>query len=137
VVVVEAAETGGALITAGAALEQGRHVFAVPGDVGRETSRGCNLLIRDGATPVLEPEDLVASLSLLLGPVPPGRRPPPSPEPDESARALLAALPVGGAALDELAAAAGMTASEALAVVSRLEVAGRLRRRGGLVVPGC
>ena len=63
VVVVEAAETGGALITAAAALEQGRHVFAVPGDVGRETSRGCNLLIRDGATPVLDPDDLVASLS--------------------------------------------------------------------------
>ena len=78
VVVVEAAETGGALITAAAALEQGRHVFAVPGDVGRETSRGCNLLIRDGATPVLDPADLLASLSLLLGRPRPARlrRPP-------------------------------------------------------------
>ena len=82
VVVVEAAETGGALITAGAALEQGRHVFAVPGDVGRETSRGCNLLIRDGATPVLDPAD------------------------------------------------------RALAIVSRLEVAGLVRREGGMVIPG-
>lgn len=68
-VVVEAAETGGALITASLALDYGRTVFAVPGDVGRATSRGCNLLIRDGAHPVLDPADLVAELELVLGPV--------------------------------------------------------------------
>jgi DNA processing protein len=68
-VVVEAAETGGALITASLALDYGRTVFAVPGDVGRATSRGCNLLIRDGAQPVLDPADLVAELELVLGPV--------------------------------------------------------------------
>jgi DNA processing protein len=136
VVVVEAAETGGALITAGAALEQGRHVFAVPGDVGRETSRGCNLLIRDGATPVLDPDDLVASLSLLLGPPPRAPRPGPEPEVEESARVLLAALPAGGASLEDAASAAGVPVREALAIVSRLEVAGLVRRQGGLVLPG-
>ena len=68
-VVVEAAETGGALITASLALDYGRSVFAVPGDVDRATSRGCNLLIRDGAHPVLDPADLVAELELVLGPV--------------------------------------------------------------------
>lgn len=135
-VVVEAAETGGALITAGAALEQGRHVFAVPGDVGRETSRGCNLLIRDGATPVLDPADLVASLSLLLGP--PRADPGPALQPglETPARALLAALPAGGASLEDAAAAAGVPASQAMAIVSRLEVAGLVRRQGGLVLPG-
>jgi len=136
VVVVEAAETGGALITAGAALEQGRHVFAVPGDVERETSRGCNLLIRDGATPVLDPEDLVASLSLLLGPPPKVPPPPSTVEVEESARALLAALPAAGAPIEDAAAATGMSAREALAVLSRLEVAGLVRREGGLVLPG-
>jgi DNA processing protein len=70
VVVVEAAVTGGALITARLALEQGREVFAVPGDVDRETSMGCNLLIRDGALPVLGPGDLIESLGLILGPPP-------------------------------------------------------------------
>jgi DNA processing protein len=136
VVVVEAAATGGALITATAALEQGRHVFAVPGDVGRETSRGCNLLIRDGATPVLDPADLVASLSLLLGS--PRREPEAGPGPELTApeRALLTVLPTDGGSLDDLAAAAGIPAREALAAVSRLEVAGLVRREGGLVLPG-
>jgi len=136
VVVVEAAETGGALITASAALEQDRHVFAVPGDVGRDTSRGCNLLIRDGATPVLDPADLVASLSFLLGPPRRDRDRGPGPDLEAPARALLAALPAGGAPLEEAAAAAGLSAQRALAVVSRLELAGLVRRQGGLVVPG-
>lgn len=67
VVVVEAGVKGGALITAGYALSQGRPVFAVPGDVRRATSEGCNLLIRDGAHPVLDPDDLVQELSLVHG----------------------------------------------------------------------
>jgi DNA processing protein len=57
-VVIEAAGGSGALITAGTALEQGRDVAAVPGPVTSPTSVGCNRLIRDGATPVLEPADL-------------------------------------------------------------------------------
>lgn len=69
-VVVEAAVTGGALISAGYALTQGIPVLAVPGDVRRATSTGCNLLIRDGAHPVLDPDDLVEELSLILGPPP-------------------------------------------------------------------
>jgi DNA processing protein len=68
VVVVEAGVKGGALITAGYALAHGRPVFAVPGDVRRATSEGCNRLIRDGAHPVLDPDDLVEELSLVLGP---------------------------------------------------------------------
>ena len=140
VVVVEAAETGGALITAAAALEQGRHVFAVPGDVGRETSRGCNLLIRDGATPVLDPADLVASLSLLPGL--PRRREAPAAEAagaipnDTAGRLLLAALPPGGATPEAAAASAGLPAAEAMAALGRLEVSGLVRREGGLVLPG-
>ncbi len=65
VVVVEAARTGGALITAVKAAEYGIPVFAMPGDVDRKSSEGCNLLIRDGAFPVLDPEDLVEELGLV------------------------------------------------------------------------
>ena len=49
VLVVEAASGGGALISARLGLKQGREVLAVPGDIDRVTSRGCNELIRDGA----------------------------------------------------------------------------------------
>jgi DNA processing protein len=65
--VVEAGVTGGALITANLAMDHGISVFAVPGDVDRETSKGCNLLIRDGAHPVFDPADLVEELALILG----------------------------------------------------------------------
>jgi DNA processing protein len=72
VVVVEAPETGGALITARLALEQGKEVLAVPGDIDRPTSMGCNLLIRDGAHPVLSPSDLLETLEFMMGPAPRG-----------------------------------------------------------------
>ena len=70
VVVVEAGAKGGALVTARMALEQGRDIFATPGDVGRLSSLGCNLLIRDGAIPVLDADDLVEGLELAMGPAP-------------------------------------------------------------------
>lgn len=63
--VVEAGLKGGALITARIALDYGVPVYAVPGDVDRSTSVGTNLLIRDGAFPVLGPEDLAEVLDLL------------------------------------------------------------------------
>lgn len=63
--VVEAGVKGGALITARIALDYGVPVYAVPGDVDRSTSTGTNLLIRDGAFPVLGPEDLAEVLDLL------------------------------------------------------------------------
>ncbi len=66
VVVVEAARTGGALITALKAAEYGIPVFAMPGDVDRETSEGTNRLIRDGAFPVFDPADLVEELDLIV-----------------------------------------------------------------------
>jgi predicted Rossmann fold nucleotide-binding protein DprA/Smf involved in DNA uptake len=56
------------LITANLAMEHGISVFAIPGDVNRETSVGCNLLSRDGAHPVLDPADLIEELALILGP---------------------------------------------------------------------
>jgi len=58
--VVEAGEKSGSLITAGFSLELGRDVFCVPGDLDRPVSRGTNRLIADGAIPALEPEDLLA-----------------------------------------------------------------------------
>lgn len=126
VVVVEAGRTGGALITARLAAEIGRPVFAVPGDVDRPASVGCNLLIRDGASPVLGPDDLAEELSLAIG-APPSRG---------GDRSDSTPLPPGGATVDELAALWSMSIGATLARVGRLELEGLARRVGHLIVPG-
>lgn len=63
-VVVEAGETSGALITASFAANQGREVFAVPGNILAPQSMGCNRLIRDGARILLNPNDVLEMLNL-------------------------------------------------------------------------
>lgn len=68
VVVVEAAERSGSLITASHAGEQGRDVFAVPGPVTARTSRGSNRLIRDGAILIQDAEDIIEHLGPLAKP---------------------------------------------------------------------
>ncbi|MFN2144693.1 MAG: DNA-processing protein DprA [Anaerolineales bacterium] len=65
-VVVEAGERSGAAITANYALEQGREVFAVPGNIYSPQSKGTNRLIRNGAHPLTSPEDLLEALNLSM-----------------------------------------------------------------------
>ncbi|WP_456484869.1 DNA-processing protein DprA [Desulfurobacterium sp.] len=64
-VVVEANENSGALITAGFALEQGRDVFVVPGNIDSVFSRGSNRLLKEGATPIVDFEDIFEELPYL------------------------------------------------------------------------
>ncbi|MBI5156779.1 MAG: DNA-protecting protein DprA [Acidimicrobiia bacterium] len=123
VVVVEAAATGGALVTAARAAEQGREVFAVPGDVDRESSLGCNLLIRDGAIPVLGAADLIEALALVIGPV--ARRTSADP-----------VIPVTGLAMEELADRLGLSGPSLLAWLGRAELGGAVRIEGSRVFPG-
>ena len=62
VVVIEAREKSGSLNTAAHAIEQGKDLFAVPGDINRQTSQGCNRLIMSGANPFLSVEDFLKYL---------------------------------------------------------------------------
>jgi len=101
----------------------GRPVFAVPGDVDRPASVGCNRLIRDGAHPVLGVDDLITELSLILGP--------PAPRPSHPTD-----LPVAGLSLDQLPEYWGCQPAEALARLARLEVSGAAHRSGEIVLPG-
>ncbi len=96
VVVVEAAERSGALITARLALESGREVLALPGDVERPTSMGCNRLIADGAHPVVSLDELPEMLGWA------------------GVRAPGAAPAEAGADLEALVAGSGLAPSEAL-----------------------
>lgn len=122
VVVVEAARTGGALITARLAAELGRPVFVVPGDVDRVASEGCNLLLRDGAHPVLGPEDLLEELELILGARSKG---------GGDARVV----PEAGATVEDLAASWGLSLTDALVRIGKLELAGEMRREGDYIYP--
>jgi DNA processing protein len=124
VVVVEAARRSGALITARLALEAGREVFAVPGDLDRETSTGCNLLIRDGAHPVVDPAELPEMVERVVGPLP-GR---PPERGVDATPSWLGATPLS---IDAIAARSGMPARQVLEEVTRLELAGLAERVDG------
>jgi DNA processing protein len=64
VLLIEAKEKSGSLITADQALEQGREVFAIPGRISDATSAGCNMLIRQGAECITKAEDIASELML-------------------------------------------------------------------------
>ncbi|WP_029004527.1 DNA-processing protein DprA [Azorhizobium doebereinerae] len=145
VLVVEAAERSGSLITARLAAEQGREVFAIPGSPLDPRAGGTNRLLKSGATLVTGAEDVIEALRPLLErPLPDdgeGRVEAPAPPreggagPDDSVRArileLLSPVPTS---LDDLVRLAGASAAEVQVVLLELELAGRLeRQRGGLV----
>jgi DNA processing protein len=124
-VVVEARERSGALITADFALELGRDVFAVPGEITSALSRGTNDLLRQGAAPLLSAEDVLTAIGIAGVPSP---EPPVSP----AAGALLAALGEGARGADELVRSSGCTSAEIAAALVELELAGLVSQGDGL-----
>ncbi len=125
VVVVEAAARSGALITARQALEMGRDVFAVPGDIDRPTSAGCNLLIRDGAFPVTSIEEMSDAIDSVVGPRSGG-----AVQARELLWGLVGDVPV---TLDALVTALGRPPGEVLAELSLHEARGEVIIEDGTV----
>lgn len=66
VIIAEAAKRSGALVTARAAADEGRAVYAVPGDITRRNSEGSNQLLRDGASVCTKPSDIISDLEFTL-----------------------------------------------------------------------
>lgn len=130
VVVVEAPAKSGALITARLAGEQGREVFAVPGDVTRPESRGSHALIKDGARLVEFPEDVVEGLGVMLQAVP-ERQPVRTDDLPQSERAIVDALSHQPRHVDEIVSRCKLSASEVSAGLMILEMKGIVRRLPG------
>ena len=136
-VVIEAAAGSGALITAGTALDQGREVMAVPGNITSTVSVGTNRLIRDGAAPLLDPGDLLEHFPELVQPAGASLArggPEPLPATLSDAERELAGL-VGPAPVhpDELAGRCRMPIGEVLGILSGLEIAGVVEQGPGRV----
>ncbi|HEV8397129.1 MAG TPA: DNA-processing protein DprA [Vicinamibacterales bacterium] len=132
VVVVEASERSGSLITAACALEQGREVMAVPGSVLGGRNRGGHALIRDGAKIVEGADDIVGELRHLPGWSSLGSLEVSSDTPSGYGHAVLGHMVAGQAyAFDSLAAVSGLAGPALMAVLSALELAGRVRRIAG------
>ena len=128
VVIPEAAERSGSLNTAAHALEQGREVFAAPGDITRPMSRGCNRLIMQGATPYLGVDDV---LNFLFPPNRKSRRQATllfgdTEEETRILRLVEAGCTDGEVLINELA----WSAAEFNRTVMMLEIKGRLKAMG-------
>lgn len=130
VVVVEAPVKSGALITARLAAEQGREVFAVPGDVTRAESRGCHALLKDGARLVEFAEDVVEGLGILLKAVPERQHVPTDDLPSDEL-AILNALSHQPRHVDDVVAQSGASAAKVSAALMMLEMKGFVRRLPG------
>ncbi|MFP5378977.1 MAG: DNA-processing protein DprA, partial [Vicinamibacteria bacterium] len=125
VVVVEASEKSGSLITAACALEQGRDVMAVPGPVRAGRYRGAHALLRDGAKLVESADDILQELAGFRAT---GAREPVVP-PDDLG--LGVAPEVVDFTVDDVSAWSGMSAPDVLARLLDLEMSGRIQRIGG------
>jgi DNA processing protein len=124
--VVEAREQSGALITADLAVEEGRDVLAVPGEITSSLSKGTNALLRLGATPVTSTSDVLEAMGMDPA------EPPPPQLPVGPAGAALTALAEGALTADELAHATGLPAATVAAALAELELTGLVEARAGV-----
>src|SRR5688572_14701305 len=130
VVVIEAGETSGALITAEFAAEQGREIFAVPGSILAPQSKGTNKLIQNGALPLLSVNDLMQALDLTrMGEQKAARKVIPS---DETEARLLNVLSEEPLHVDEIRNQTELPIEKVSATLALMELKGMVRQVGGM-----
>jgi DNA processing protein len=130
VVVIEAGETSGALITAEFAAEQGREVFAVPGSILAPQSKGTNKLIQNGALPLLSVNDLMQPLNLThMGEHKAARKTIPS---DETEAHLMNVLGEEPLHVDEIRNQTELPIEKVSATLALMELKGMVRQVGGM-----
>ena len=130
VVVVEAGETSGALITAEFAAEQGREVFAVPGSILAPQSKGTNKLIQNGALPLLSVNDLMQALDITrVGEHKAARKIMPS---DAIEAKLLTVLTNEPMQIDEIRNQSELPIEKVSASLALMELKGMVRQVGGM-----
>jgi len=130
VVIVEAGERSGALITADYALEQGREVFAVPGNIFRKKSIGTNRLIQQGAKPVLSVEDILEELNLtMVSQQAEVRAMVPENETEATLLKYITAEPIH---VDELGRKSGLPIAQVSSTLALMELKGMVRQVGGM-----
>ncbi len=141
--VVEGSPKSGALITAKLALEEGRTVYTVPGNLFSPVSAGPHALIKTGAVPVTEGSEILKDQHWLLHPAPAGPcvgtlPVPPASEPDislpEPARQVLRLIPHDPVAVDALILQSGLTAAALGEQLTLLELEGLVRALPGALV---
>ncbi len=135
VIIVEASDRSGALISARHAMEQGREVFAVPGRVDSRTSRGCHRLIRDGAKLVETVDDVLEEFGPLVEATSDefGREVhhPAELQLNEQERQVLDAIDTQPTSIDTVAAVSGLPVQRVLSTISVLEMRRLIRRVSG------
>ena len=130
VVVIEAGETSGALITAEFAAEQGREVFAVPGSILAPQSKGTNKLIQQGALPLLSVNDLMQALDLTrVGEHKAARKIIPA---DETEARLMNVLGNEPLHVDEIRNQTELPIEKVSAALALMELKGMVRQVGGM-----
>jgi DNA processing protein len=129
-VVIEAGDTSGALITSEFAVEHGRDVFAVPGNVYAPQSKGTNRLLRNGAKPLLDPRDVLEALDLTrnverreVRKIIPG---------DSTEAALLGVLGAEPLHVDTIRNQTGLPIEKISAALTMMELKGMVRQVGGM-----
>lgn len=128
VVVVEAAEKSGALVTANLAAEQGKDVFAVPGQADSPKSQGTINLLKQGAALATRPEDILEVLGWETSPV---KTQPIKVSLDPDEQKICDVVGLGPAHFDELVRRLGFSPSKISAIILKLELAGVVVRRPG------